>query len=71
MAQYKLSELVDGVNNVIRDSLEVDDKEIGLATSLMDDLGAESLDYLDIIFRIEKTYKVKVERGLVFIEVPV
>jgi len=63
MADYKMSDVVEGVKNVICESLEVPNKGFGLSTSLMDELGAESLDYLDIIFRIEKRFQIKVERG--------
>jgi acyl carrier protein len=63
MAEYKLSELVDGVKGVICESLELEDRGFTLSTTLMEDLGAESLDYLDIIFRIEKKYHIKIERG--------
>lgn len=31
--------------------------------SLIDDLGAESIDYLDIVFRLEQAFRVKIPRG--------
>lgn len=63
MTEYKMSEIFEGVKNVICDSLEVPNKGFGLSASLMDELGAESLDYLDIMFRLEKKFQVKIERG--------
>jgi acyl carrier protein len=37
--------------------------DITLTVSLIDDLDAESIDFLDIIFRLEKTFNVKLPRG--------
>jgi acyl carrier protein len=63
MAEYQLSEIAHGVKEVILESLELEDKDFSLSTSVMDELGAESLDFLDIVFRLEKKYRVKIERG--------
>lgn len=63
MAEYQLSEIAAGVKDVILESLELDDKAYPLSTSVMDELGAESLDFLDIVFRLEKKFRVKIERG--------
>lgn len=63
MAEYQLSDIAGGVKEVILESLELDDKSFSLSTSVMDELGAESLDFLDIVFRLEKKYRVKIERG--------
>ena len=43
--------------------LGCDEEEITLTASLIDDLDAESIDFLDIVFRLEKTFKVKIPRG--------
>ena len=37
--------------------------ELRLDASLIDDLSAESIDFLDIVFRLERTFKVKIPRG--------
>lgn len=37
--------------------------EVTLASRLMDDLGAESLDYLDIVFQLEDRFGIKITRG--------
>ena len=34
-----------------------------LDASLINDLGAESIDFLDIVFRLERAFKVKIPRG--------
>ena len=45
------------------EALGCDEEEITLTASLIDDLDAESIDFLDIVFRLEKTFKVKIPRG--------
>jgi acyl carrier protein len=45
------------------EALGCDESQITLTASLIDDLDAESIDFLDIVFRLEKTFKVKIPRG--------
>jgi acyl carrier protein len=45
------------------DALGCDVEEVKLDASLIDDLGAESIDFLDIVFRLERAFKVKIPRG--------
>ena len=45
------------------DALGCEPERVKLDASLIDDLGAESIDFLDIIFRLERTFKVKIPRG--------
>lgn len=45
------------------DALGCDVEDVQLKVSLIDDLDAESIDFLDIVFRLEKTFKVKIPRG--------
>ena len=45
------------------DALGCDVEQVKLEASLIDDLGAESIDFLDIIFRLERAFKVKIPRG--------
>ena len=51
------------VAETIADALGRDTEEIKLESSLIDDLGAESIDFLDIVFRLERAFKVKIPRG--------
>jgi len=51
------------VSQVICEALGRDIETLPLAARLIDDLGAESIDYLDIVFRLERTYGVKIPRG--------
>jgi acyl carrier protein len=50
------------------DALACDREKIRLDASLIGDLGAESIDFLDIIFRLERTFKVKIPRGKIIEE---
>jgi acyl carrier protein len=45
------------------DALGCDLEKVTLEASLIDDLGAESIDFLDIVFRLERAFKVKIPRG--------
>lgn len=51
------------VQAVIADALYLDKDEIQLDSSLMKDLGAESIDFLDIVFRLEKEFGIKLPKG--------
>src|SRR5262250_3005448 len=51
------------VADTMADALGCDKQEVKLDSSLINDLGAESIDFLDIVFRLERTFKVKIPRG--------
>lgn len=51
------------VADTMADALACDLEKVKLDASLINDLGAESIDFLDIIFRIERAFKVKIPRG--------
>ena len=48
------------VKSIIADSLCVDLADVNLKSNLMKDLGAESIDFLDIMFRLEKEFGIKI-----------
>lgn len=48
------------VRKVIAESLCVDLEDVKLESNLMRDLGAESIDFLDIMFRLEKEFEIKI-----------
>ncbi len=48
------------------DALGVDDDEVAESATLTGDLGAESIDFLDIVFRLEKAFSIKIPRGELF-----
>ena len=63
------SEAIFGrVVRVVMESLNVDENEVAPAASLQNDLGAESIDFLDIVFRLEREFGIKVPRGELFPE---
>ncbi len=59
-------EIFGQVQQVLVDALGVDDDEITAEATLMGDLGAESIDFLDIVFRLEKAFGVKIPREELF-----
>ena len=61
-------EILEKIKEVLVDALGVDDDEVEEGASLTTDLGAESIDFLDIKFRIEKTFDVKIGQDEMFPE---
>ena len=51
------------VAETMADALGCDLEQIKPDASLIDDLKAESIDFLDIVFRLERAFKVKIPRG--------
>ncbi len=51
------------VREIIADVLVIDEEEISLNSRLISDLGAESIDFLDLVFQLEKEFKIKIPRG--------
>ena len=56
-------EIYTKVQAVLVDALGVDDDEVKPDAVIKDDLGAESIDFLDIMFRLEKAFGIKIPRG--------
>ena len=50
------------------DALGVDEEEVTREATLQGDLGAESIDFLDIVFRLERNFGIKIPRGELFPE---
>ena len=50
------------VREIIADVLVLDEDEVSLNSRLISDLGAESIDFLDLVFQLEKEFKVKIPR---------
>ena len=59
-------EIFQQVQEVLVDALGVDDDEVKAGATLMGDLGAESIDFLDIVFRLEKAFGIKIPREELF-----
>ena len=56
-------EIYKKVQGVLVDALGVDEDEVTPTAVIKDDLGAESIDFLDIVFRLEKAFGIKIPRG--------
>ena len=61
-------EVFDKVRDTLIDALGLDDDEVTQEATLIGDLGAESIDFLDIVFRLEKEFDIKIPRGELFPE---
>ena len=59
-SKWNREEISKGVKEVFVDCLGVDDEEVVPTASISKDLGAESIDFLDISFRLEKKFEIKV-----------
>lgn len=59
-------EVFSRVQEVLTDALGVDDDEVSAESTLQGDLGAESIDFLDIVFRLEKAFEIKIPKGELF-----
>lgn len=59
-------EVFEKVQETLMDALGVDDDEVVPEATLTGDLGAESIDFLDIVFRLEKSFDLKIPRGELF-----
>lgn len=61
-------EIYQKVAATLVDSLNVDEDEVKPESTLQGDLGAESIDFLDIVFRLERGFGIKIPRGELFPE---
>ncbi|MEX0712367.1 MAG: acyl carrier protein [Pirellulales bacterium] len=61
-------EVLDKITTALVEALGVDEEEVTPQATLAGDLGAESIDFLDIVFRLEKGFNIKVPRGELFPE---
>ena len=68
MATATREEIFDRVQSTLVDALGVDEEEVKAESTLTGDLGAESIDFLDIVFRLEKNFNIKIPRGDLFPE---
>lgn len=61
-------EIFDKIKTCLVEALGVEEDEVTPEATLVGDLGAESIDFLDIVFRLEKSFNIKVPRGELFPE---
>ena len=57
------SSIFPQVRAVVADVLAVNESKVKPEGSLIDDYGAESIDFLDLVYRLEREFKVKIPRG--------
>lgn len=61
-------EVFEKVRAALIDALGVDDDEVTPEATMVGDLGAESIDFLDIVFRLEKSFGIEIPRSELFPE---
>ena len=61
-------EIYQKVQSTLVDALGVDEEDITRGATLNHDLGSESIDLLDIVFRLERNFGIKIPRGELFPE---
>ena len=60
------TEVFDKVKEALVDALGVDDDEVVPGATMVGDLGAESIDFLDIVFKLEKSFDIQIPRDELF-----
>ena len=63
ITKEEIAAIFPKVAATMADALGCDLEKVKLEASLINDLGAESIDFLDIVFRLERAFKVKIPRG--------
>ena len=59
-------EVFGKVQEALVDALGVDDDEVTPEATMVGDLGAESIDFLDIVFKLEKGFDIQIPRDELF-----
>lgn len=62
------TEIYQKIQTTLVDALGVDEEDVTPEATLFNDLGAESIDLLDIVFRLERNFGIKIPRGELFPE---
>lgn len=57
------ADIFDKVQEAFCEALELDEDEVTWDARILDDLGAESLDLLDVVFRLERAFDIQIPRG--------
>lgn len=59
-------EVFEKVKEALVEALAVDDDDVTPDATMVGDLGAESIDFLDIVYRLEKAFDISISRGDLF-----
>ena len=62
MAKLPREEIFEKVRQALVDALSVEDEDVTEQATLTGDLQAESIDILDIVFRLEKAFNIKISQ---------
>ena len=65
---FASEEIYDKVTRVLVQTLNADEDDLTPTATLQGDLGAESIDFLDIVFRLEREFGIRIPRGELFPE---
>ena len=68
MSMPARDEIFKKVRTALVEALGVDEHEVQPEATMVGDLGAESIDFLDIVFKLEKAFNIKIARGDLFPE---
>lgn len=63
MSEYTQEDLDLKVREAVADALALELEEVSTTSNLFHDLGAESLDFLDIVFKLERNFGIQITRG--------
>ena len=63
ITQQEIDAVFPKVADTMADALGCDVEDVKPKVSLIEDLDAESIDFLDMVFRLERAFKVKIPRG--------
>jgi acyl carrier protein len=58
-----MNDISERVRGLVAEALAQDPAKVRLDSILMADLGAESLDFLDIVFKLERAFEIQITRG--------
>jgi acyl carrier protein len=63
ISQEEIMAVYPKVAETMADALGCDVEDVKLKVSLIEGLDAESIDFLDMVFRLERAFKIKIPRG--------
>jgi acyl carrier protein len=62
------AEVFEKIQEALVEALGVEDEDVTPDATMVGDLGAESIDFLDIVFRLEKAFEIEIPRSELFPE---
>src|SRR4051812_704949 len=63
MTDFANENIEQTVRKIVAEALAKDQSIVTVTSKLVDDLGAESLDFLDIVFKLERAFNIQITRG--------